>query len=173
MSGIRGRIKKLLDVKDITPSQLADSINANRSRLSHILTGRNNPSLEIVQSILEVFPEISPDWMLSGKGSMLRTGQELMDGAEHKLKATNPDLFSYLNKGDEEKFDSEAFQNSSKRLHSLENESNKTDETVVSKDDLKMNIDKENIQSPDRKSRVKMIMIYYNNNEYETFLPDK
>jgi transcriptional regulator with XRE-family HTH domain len=46
------RLKEMLVYLKLSPSKLADEISINRSRLSHILNGRNNPTLEVIQGIL-------------------------------------------------------------------------------------------------------------------------
>ncbi len=63
------RIKKMMDKRGLTPSQFADEIGLKRSSLSHILSGRNNPSLDVVMKIKNRFDEISLDWLLFGKGT--------------------------------------------------------------------------------------------------------
>ena len=53
-------------------SQFSKIIGINRSTLSHILAGRNSPSLDVLEKILENFSYIDPDWLLRGRGSMER-----------------------------------------------------------------------------------------------------
>ncbi|MGI4737789.1 MAG: helix-turn-helix domain-containing protein [Janthinobacterium lividum] len=65
------RIRQLLDSKQLTPTQFADQIGVGRPVMSHILSERNKPSLEVVQRIISAFPEISLPWLLSGTGNML------------------------------------------------------------------------------------------------------
>jgi len=65
------RIRQLLDSKQLTPTQFADQIGVGRPVMSHILSERNKPSLEVVQRIISAFPEISLPWLLSGTGDML------------------------------------------------------------------------------------------------------
>lgn len=65
------RIRQLLDTKQLTPTQFADFIGVGRPVISHILSERNKPSLEVVQRIISAFPEISLPWLLSGVGDML------------------------------------------------------------------------------------------------------
>jgi DNA-binding XRE family transcriptional regulator len=65
------RIRQLLDTKQLTPTQFADFIGVGRPVMSHILSERNKPSLEVVQRIISAFPEISLPWLLSGVGEML------------------------------------------------------------------------------------------------------
>lgn len=65
------RIRKLLAQKQLTPTQFADLIGVGRPVISHLLSERNKPSLEVVQRIIGAFPEISLAWLLSGTGEML------------------------------------------------------------------------------------------------------
>ncbi|GAB3634512.1 hypothetical protein GCM10027422_01020 [Hymenobacter arcticus] len=65
------RIRQLLDTKQLTPTQFADFIGVGRPVMSHILSERNKPSLEVVQRIISAFPDISLPWLLSGLGEML------------------------------------------------------------------------------------------------------
>lgn len=64
------RIRLILQAKQLTPTQFADAIGAARPVVSHILSGRNKPSLEVVQKILAAFPDLSMAWLLNGIGTM-------------------------------------------------------------------------------------------------------
>ena len=66
------RIIKIMEYYKLTPSEFADTLEIDRSRLSHILNGRNKPSLEVVMKILENFPDISSEWLLFDKGDMIK-----------------------------------------------------------------------------------------------------
>jgi len=65
------RILEILKIKNLSPAQFADLIGVQRSSISHLISGRNKPSLEFIQKILKAFPEINTDWMLSGKGPVM------------------------------------------------------------------------------------------------------
>lgn len=65
------RIRELLNARQLTPTQFADTIQVSRPVISHILSGRNKPSLEVVQKIVAAFPEVSLVWLLNGTGTML------------------------------------------------------------------------------------------------------
>ena len=67
------RIALVIKAKNITPSQLADELDVQRSGVSHILNNRNKPSLEFIQKLLKSYPEISTEWMLFGEGPMMKT----------------------------------------------------------------------------------------------------
>ena len=67
---MKDRIKLIIENENISYSKFADHIGIQRSGISHIINGRNKPSLEVVQKILETFDYINTDWLLFGKGSM-------------------------------------------------------------------------------------------------------
>ena len=58
------RIEQIIIDKGLSPSYFADTIGIQWSSISHILSGRNKPSLDIIQRILKVFPDIDRDWLL-------------------------------------------------------------------------------------------------------------
>ncbi|MEI6434529.1 MAG: helix-turn-helix transcriptional regulator [Bacteroidota bacterium] len=60
------RILELLKEKNLTPSQFADEIGIQRSGMSHLLSGRNKPSLEFIMKILKRYPDVKADWLLYG-----------------------------------------------------------------------------------------------------------
>ncbi len=67
------RIRNLLESRQLTPTQFADAIGVARPIVSHILSGRNKPSLEVVQRILAAMPDLAMPWLLNGTGPMLAT----------------------------------------------------------------------------------------------------
>ncbi len=69
---MKTRIAQLISYKCISASKFADMLSIQRSSISHILSGRNNPGLDILQKIIHTFPEISAEWLLTGKGEMLK-----------------------------------------------------------------------------------------------------
>ncbi len=65
---MKDRIAHILKTKNLTATKFADDLDVQRSGISHILSGRNNPSLDFVVKIKETYPEFSLDWLLMGKG---------------------------------------------------------------------------------------------------------
>ena len=63
------RLELLLDYYSLNASSFADKIGVQRSSLSHLLSGRNKPSLDFILKILDVFPEVDLYWILNGKGN--------------------------------------------------------------------------------------------------------
>ena len=66
---MRERIKEIIEREGMAQSQFADYIGVNRPTLSHILAGRNNPSMEVVMKIHHKFPKINLLWLLDGIGA--------------------------------------------------------------------------------------------------------
>jgi transcriptional regulator with XRE-family HTH domain len=62
------RLEIILDYYNLTASSFADKINVQRSSLSHLLSGRNKPSLDFIIKVIDVFPEVDLYWILNGKG---------------------------------------------------------------------------------------------------------
>lgn len=65
---LNDKIKQILVDKSISPSHFADEIGVQRSSISHILAGRNRPSLDIVQKIIRRFPDLGMEWILEDEG---------------------------------------------------------------------------------------------------------
>lgn len=63
------RIEHIAHKFGLNPSKFADEIGVQRSAISHILSGRNRPSLDLIQKILTRWPEVNPGWLITGKGN--------------------------------------------------------------------------------------------------------
>lgn len=66
------RIKKVMDYYQLSSTNFADTIDINRSSLTHIFSGRNQPSLDVAKKILKAFPEVNTEWLVMGVGPMLK-----------------------------------------------------------------------------------------------------
>jgi len=76
------RVKKLLKFYNLSATQFADKIGVQRSSISHLLSGRNKPSLDFVLKVMKQFNEVDLYWLLNGKGSFPKSSVT----AESKLK---------------------------------------------------------------------------------------
>lgn len=63
---IKDRIYIIIKDNHLSPSSFADKINANRSSISHVLSGRNKPSLDLLEKIVLNFPNVNSYWLLTG-----------------------------------------------------------------------------------------------------------
>jgi transcriptional regulator with XRE-family HTH domain len=100
---MKDRITLLIKAKNLTAAQFADEIGVQKSSISHILSGRNNASLDFIQKILLTYPEVSMDWLMFGKGPIFKSGETAVkasiDGglsAIPPVDLTHVDLFSEL-----------------------------------------------------------------------------
>ena len=135
------KIVKLLERENLTAKQCADIIGITRSSMSHIINGRNNPSLDVMRKILENFPNINPEWFILGKGEMYR----------QKSNPREPGLFdniietNSLSDGNNEKQPQKA-----------------TDENIST-----VNSDRETISVGYQ--NIKSIIVFFSDNTYEEF----
>lgn len=101
------RINTLLKQMNLTAKQFAEEIGIQPSGMSHILSGRNNPSLDFVMKVVKRWPEININWLMFGNGDMyaelpLNVPKEPLRIEESSLNQSNmshsvtdePDLFS-------------------------------------------------------------------------------
>ncbi len=86
-TAMKDRIRMIMEKENLTPARFADMLQINRAIISHILNGRNNPSLDVVTRILDEMHYINPEWLLKGTGSMYKE--------EHNVESrpVEPDLF--------------------------------------------------------------------------------
>jgi transcriptional regulator with XRE-family HTH domain len=87
------RLEIILDYYNLSASAFADKINVQRSSLSHLLSGRNKPSLDFIIKVIEVFPEVDLYWILNGKGSFPKTENIVPKVSEIENKSSsNPNI---------------------------------------------------------------------------------
>lgn len=69
------RLQKIMDFYGESASSFAEKIGVQRSSISHILSGRNKPSLDFILKILSAYPEVDLYWLFNGKGEFPSTGK--------------------------------------------------------------------------------------------------
>lgn len=80
------RLKKIMDYHQLTASLFADRVGVQRSSISHILSGRNKPSLDFVLKVTSEFQDVDMYWLLNGKGSFPKS--------EENNRTATPSLFN-------------------------------------------------------------------------------
>ncbi|MBE0674453.1 MAG: helix-turn-helix transcriptional regulator [Bacteroidales bacterium] len=68
------RLSQLLRALNLSAAQFADQIGVQRSSISHVISGRNKPSMDFTEKILRHFPQVNVEWLIMGNGSMLKGG---------------------------------------------------------------------------------------------------
>ena len=76
------RLEILLDYYSLNASSFADKIGVQRSSMSHLLSGRNKPSLDFVMKIMEVFPDVDLYWILNGTGSFPKNEDQSLNSKD-------------------------------------------------------------------------------------------
>lgn len=150
---MKERIKEIIEKEDLTPTKMADKLNVSRAVISHILNGRNNPSLDVVMSILNEMPYINSDWLLSGKGEMYN--DEMRD------TNVNVDGSLFANGDDSSEGAAGAAEiMAANRVNSLSRESG-------------VSGNEPNIAIKTVAKKISQIIIYYDDNTFETFTINK
>jgi transcriptional regulator with XRE-family HTH domain len=145
---MKERLLEFLRVENKSSAQLAEEIGVQASGISHILSGRNNPSLDFVLKMLEKYQFLSTDWLLFGKGSMYA------DSKMHTL------------------FDYNLTENRENTVIRTKNEDiqHETD----SQDDLIRRADSSSVHPKDNPiSEVVKIVWFFGDNSFEEFIPRK
>lgn len=149
---MRARILQVMENEGLTPSKFAETIGIQRSAMSHIISGRNNPSLDVLMKILETFNYVDSDWLLFGKGTMERDQTP-------KTNLTQPDLFGNIaiNRPVDQ-----AVPEYRKEIgvKEVENTMKSTEKEVV-------------IRTEIVSKKISKIVIFYADETYETFIPEK
>lgn len=148
---MKDRIKEIMDNEDLTPARFADKLQINRAVVSHILNGRNNPSLDVVIKILSEMDYINSDWLLNGIGSMYKEGYKASESVKRRslfdMQTINADNSEGSSKYPEEK-----------HVKHAPNSVDNTDRQQVN-------------HTINENKKIKEIIIYYTDNTFESFIP--
>ena len=148
---MKDRIKEIMDNANLTPARFADQLQINRAVISHILNGRNNPSLDVVTKILSEMNYINSDWLLNGTGEMYK------DGFTSPIDENERSLFNAeATKANDSETQSE---------YAKENAFKSSQQADKSTDNQDISY------SPSSNRKVRQIIIYYTDNTFETFTP--
>ncbi|MBE6286039.1 MAG: helix-turn-helix transcriptional regulator [Bacteroidales bacterium] len=162
----RERIELLMKCYGLTPSQLADRTGIQRASVSHIISGRNKPSLEVLQKIYEAFPELDLGWLMTGKGEE----PVALDFAAGDAAEAEITLFSQpLTEKEPE------LSVASPRRVQVERQEQPARQLQSSRSAERQR--KPVVQKPRQQAvserRIKEIRIFYTDGTYETLLPEK
>lgn len=64
---IQDRIKLIMKSGNLSASDFADKIDVKRSNLSHVLSGRNKPSLDFLEKVINAYPNVNASWLITGE----------------------------------------------------------------------------------------------------------
>ena len=143
---MKERLLEFLKAENKSSAQFAEEIGVQPSGISHILSGRNNPSLDFVLKMLEKYQFLSTDWLLFGKGSMYK------DIRMQSLFDENNTINQHV--------DTKIFKN--------ESDKSEIEFTNIGRSDPKMDA---SIQRKDQSPSIERIVWFYSNNSFEEYIP--
>lgn len=88
---MKDRIAHIMRAKNLKASDFAELLGIQPSGISHILSGRNQPSLDFVKKIKENFPEYNLDWIIFGKGPMT-TSEPFRENSSPVVQESTPSV---------------------------------------------------------------------------------
>ncbi|MFD1061747.1 helix-turn-helix domain-containing protein [Winogradskyella litorisediminis] len=91
MSEFTERLQKIIKFYDETASGFAEKIGVQRSSISHILSGRNKPSLDFVMKVLQAYPEVDLYWLMNGKGHFPTESKKVVHTETSKFSESHPE----------------------------------------------------------------------------------
>ncbi|MDY9918918.1 DNA-binding transcriptional regulator, XRE-family HTH domain [Porphyromonadaceae bacterium NLAE-zl-C104] len=148
---MKDRIKLIMEKENLTPAKFADKLQINRAIISHILNGRNNPSLDVVTKILSEMDYINSEWLINGTGNMYKEGY----GGNSVFP--EPDLFN------------QDATNRARAVEAIEKSKEKGFKQLDYNAQLTEN--KMIIPSKNNDRKITQIIIYYDDNTFEIFGP--
>ncbi len=90
----RQRLEQVIEHEQMTAKQFAAEVGIQAGTISNILSGRNNPSLDVMQRVLNRFRTLSSDWLILGVGSMYRQNGEGPNNTLFDIKPVEPEIAS-------------------------------------------------------------------------------
>lgn len=152
---IKDRIKFIMEKENMASGAFAESITIQQSTLSHILNGRNNPSLDVIMKVHQKYNYINLEWLLYGKGNMTEEAQATTANAPNYL----PSLF------DENPINPTRESIDSENRKEMASKTSITPTKDIEKQEIRY------IERPPRK--ITEIRIFFDDNTYETFKGEK
>ena len=159
---MKNRIQQFLTYKQITHSEFANSIKVQRSNITHILQGRNQPGFQFITKMLSVYPEINAKWLIMGIGEML----------EKDVKAREPELFfraSDLDISDEAKSKLQISNSETDKFEKKHEE--KTQNSIISEDYNNVSIPTSSDEFFEKE--IQSIVIFYTDRSFINYRPSK
>ena len=172
----RERIELLMKCYNLSPSQFADRTGIQRASVSHIISGRNKPSLEVMLKIYEAFPGLDMKWLMTGIGDA-PTGQDSEPAAgvqQESLfaeQAAVPHVESSLFAAPAEPVLPTAIPEESKPRRAQQPVRERTVPEARPRRQQGTRLAQMAAMQPDKK--IKEIRIYYSDGTYETLIPEK
>ena len=159
---VKGRIMEIMRREGLTAAAFTDAINVAQATISQILRGRNMPSTEVLFRLHKRYPDIDLNWLLTGEGSM--SANEPTLSPADAASATESDANAYP-----------LFAENRENAPYRPNEAENRKEMALGRDNMtpKEVVRQEIIYKERPPRRITEIRIFFDDNTYETFKPEK
>lgn len=145
----------IIENEDLTQVQFSEITGIKTSTLSHVLTGRNNASPEVLDKILMAYPQYSKHWLIDGVGQMLET--EYQDSKKKMIaNQQTSNIHPLFNQGVSQRDESKGQEAASK-----------------DGDDISKIQHFESTKSVHANRSISKIIVYYDDQTFETFIREK
>jgi transcriptional regulator with XRE-family HTH domain len=166
---MKDRIAKIMREEGYAATKFAEEIGVQSSSISHILSGRNNPSLDFVIKIVERFRGINPEWLLTGKGNMYKTS--VKDNEIDEKTASEQPQLDLFNSHTAKKKEPVMYENNIRPLvieDGSEQEKMKADKNEnISEEQPLQQIVNKTIKNVDK------IVVFYTDKSFDYYLPNQ
>jgi transcriptional regulator with XRE-family HTH domain len=137
------RLQKICDEFELSAAAFAEKVSVGRATISHILSGRNKPSLDFVMKVTTTFPEVDLDWLLYGRGTFPKTAQSVIEEIQSPSSSSST---------------------ITKKEHSNEIKQTPSDTGSQNKEVIEKIIDK-----PSSTQKIKRVLIFFEDGHFESY----
>lgn len=171
---IQERVLLIMNSYGMNPTEFADEIGVQRSSISHILSGRNNPSLDLITKILVRFPEVDSNWLVLGKGSLVMKTEtklgkdeknESSETLDQEILNSPKDLFTDNQISISLEKEKEKVEELKQKIEDLEKKTPIIEETLINND-----ADEKLIDNFVSNKSIRKIIVYYSDMTYEELI---
>ena len=151
------RLEIVLEYYSLSASGFADKIGVQRSSLSHLLSGRNKPSLDLILKIVENFPDIDLYWILNGKGNFPKMEIKVESQTQNIPHVSDSKITD---------------ENNSQDIPNLFSDENRNQKNPVF-ENIKNNFSNTgNTASAKTESEIERIVVFYTNGNFKSYSPE-
>ncbi len=154
----KDKIEKIMQIENLNSAQFAAEIGIQGSTLSHILNGRNNPSLDVLKKILNRFRTINPEWLILDAGTMYR--QEKHSQARTLFDETHETISNTDDYATKSSIKNEP------RIDTIQRRNESIDSKIITAAQIQNSDSNHTISASKNVSR---IIVYYTDNTFEEF----
>lgn len=166
---MKDRIKEIMIENRLTAARFAEKIGVPKSGISHILSGRNNPSLDYISKILDVFPYIDSEWLILGRER--KSNYKSLEVFPMVAAGIQPKIEKLNQKIEEQKGTLTRNYLKNPEISLKENEDNNIGKEILLKDLYSTITDNKNPEFKDSGLDVQQIVVFYKNGTYKVIVP--